>query len=169
MRARQLRIPLLGPLLVLALLASVPVPPVPGSAPTAYGAWCTLADGIPVEAYAVEEFARAHNYSPPRGYKGNSAFLDRRRLLPPVWRPYKEYDVYPQVPGARRRPERVVLSDRYEGASWYTPNHYDNFILMFPSGCRDRHEGAKPQPTPRKKPLPMPPQNKPSPMPAPAG
>ena len=137
---RRRRVPGLGPLLIVALLISAFVPaagPVrPAAFVPAYKPWCLVDDpDVPDEAYAVEQFARTHNFSPPPGLKGNSPFEDAEHGLPALLRPYKEYDVFPSLPGAGRRSERVILSDRIPYASWYTPNHYDNFILMFPLGC----------------------------------
>ena len=138
-RSSRIRVPLLGPLLVLALLtppngAAGPVGPAafaPG-----YKPWCLVDDpNVPDEAYTVEQFARTHNFSPPPGLKGNSDFFDVNHDLPALLRPYKEYDVFRSEPDAGRPPERVILSDRVPYASWYTPNHYDNFVLMFPLGC----------------------------------
>jgi hypothetical protein len=138
-RSHRLHAPILRPLLVLALLASAFLPSAPAIRPIAstlaYKPWCLVDDpNVPDEAYAVEEFARTHNYSPPPGLKGNSDFFDVRHDLPALLRPYKEYDVFPPIRGAGRRTERVILSIA-SPTPVGTPNHYDNFILMFPLGC----------------------------------
>lgn len=133
-RHRQ-RIPLLGPLLVLAVFASAFLVPTIQPTQVAYRPWCLVDTNVPDAAYAVEEFVRTHNYSPPPGLAGGRAFADDNHLLPALLRPYKEYDVYPSVPGRGRRPERVVLSARLPYASWYTSNHYGNLLLMFPVTC----------------------------------
>ena len=137
-RARRQRLPWVA-LLVLGALAAVLVTPVPGVRPAAYSPaakpFCLIDTHIPDEAYAVEQFVRTHNYSPPPGLKGGSLYTDDNHALPALLRPYKEYDVYRAVPGAGRPSPRVVLSDRIPYASWYSPNHYGNFLLMFPPGC----------------------------------
>ena len=129
----------LGPLLVFVLLAAVALPAVGRVVPVAYTPaakpFCLVDTHIPDEAYAVEEFARTHNYSPPPGLKGGSAYRDDVHALPPLLRPYKEYDVFPATPGAGRTAPRVVLSDDVPYASWYSPDHYRTFLLMFPLTC----------------------------------
>ena len=136
-------LPVLGPLLVLVLLASLFLPAIQPVGRTAYvpaaKPWCLIEDpDVPDEAYRVERFARTHNFAAPPGLKGNSTFVDINQDLPPLLRPYKEYDVFPPVIGVGRRPERVLLSTQIPYASWYTPNHYDNFVLMFPLTCVPR-------------------------------
>ena len=140
----RLRVPLLAPLLVLGMLASVvggSPPPVervsysPASHSPASKPFCLVDTHIPDAAYAVEEFARTHNYSPPRGLKGGGPYQDIRHALPALLRPYKEYDVYPSSPDRGRPAPRVVLSDRVPYASWYSADHYDSFLLMFPLDC----------------------------------
>ena len=90
---------------------------------------------VPDEAYAVEEFVRTHNYSPPPGLKGGRPYRDDNHALPALLRPYKEYDVHPPQPGGGGASPRVVLSDRIPYASGYSATHYDQFILVFPPGC----------------------------------
>lgn len=134
---------MVGPFLVLALLATVFLPSTPQFDRTAFHPaakpWCLIDDpDVPEAAYEVEKFARTHNFAAPPGLKGNSIFVDTHQDLPALLRPYREYDVFPPVPGTGRPPERVVLSTQIPYASWYTPNHYDNFILMFPLTCIPR-------------------------------
>ena len=139
----RFRVPLLAPLLALGMLASIvgvsPLPVErasysPASHSPASKPFCLVDTHIPDAAYVVEEFARTHNYSPPPGLKGNSLFADNKHQLPALLRPYLEYDVYPSGPGGRPS-ARVVLSDRIPYASWYSPDHYASFLLMFPVGC----------------------------------
>lgn len=129
----------MAPLVVLGVLAAALVTPAPAVRQAAYSPaskpFCLVDTDIPDEAYEVEEFARTHSFSPPPGLKGGGPFQDLRHALPALLRPYKEYDVYPSIPNEGRPSPRVVLSDRVPYASWYTPNHYDNFLLMFPPGC----------------------------------
>jgi ribonuclease len=124
---------------VLGVLAAVLTRPVPAVERLAFTSaakpFCLVDTHIPDAAYAVEQFARTHNYSPPPGLKGKSLFADSGNELPPLLRPYLEYDVYPSVPGGGRPAPRVVLSDRIPYASWYSPDHYESFLLMFPLGC----------------------------------
>lgn len=136
---RRPRVPWVAPLVVLGVLAAVLVTPAPAVRPVAHSPaakpFCLVDPHIPDEAYAVEEFARTHNFSPPPGLKGAGPFQDIRHALPALLRPYKEYDVYSSTPGEGRPSPRVVLSDRVPYASWYTPDHYGSFLPMFPLGC----------------------------------
>lgn len=140
-RARRLRhrLPLLAPLLVLGLLTAVLARPAPRLDLVAYDSaskpFCLVDTTIPDAAYAVEQFARTHNYSPPPGLKGGSSYRDDGHALPPLLRPYKEYDVFAAKPGEGRPSPRVVLSDVAPYASWYSPDHYTAFLLMFPLTC----------------------------------
>lgn len=75
--------------------------------------------------------------SPARrsGLRGKSLFADTGHGLPSLLRPYLEYDVHPPVAGSGRPAARVVLSDKVPYASWYSPDHYASFLLMFPIDC----------------------------------
>lgn len=42
---------------------------------------------------------------------------------------YYEYDVYPRPRGAARDAYRIVVN-RSTGATWYTPDHYDDFYRI---------------------------------------
>lgn len=42
---------------------------------------------------------------------------------------YYEYDVYPRPRGAARDAYRIVVN-RSTGATWYTPDHYDDFYKI---------------------------------------
>ena len=121
------------------MLAAVLATPAPSVRPVTHSAagkpFCLVDTHIPDEAYAVEKFVRTHNFSPPPGLKGGKPYTDDNHALPALLRPYKEYDVYPAVPGSGRPSPRVVLSDRVPYASWYSPDHYGSFLLMFPLGC----------------------------------
>lgn len=48
--------------------------------------------------------------------------------LPPA-STYYEYDVYPRARGAARDAHRIVVN-RATGATWYTPDHYDDFYRL---------------------------------------
>jgi hypothetical protein len=139
LRPAARRLPWLTPLVVIGVLAAVVAGPAPPVRPVAYAPagkpFCLVDTHIPDEAYRVEEFVRTHNYSPPPGLKGGRPYNDDGHALPPMLRPLKEYDVYPAVPGDGRPSPRIVLSNLIPYASWYSPNHYDNFLLMFPVGC----------------------------------
>jgi hypothetical protein len=128
-----------APLVVLGVLAAVLATPAPAVRHVAHSVatkpFCLVDTHIPDAAYAIEQFARTHNYSPPPGLKGGRSYADDNHALPALLRPYKEYDVYPPVLGPGRPSPRVVLSDRIPYASWYSPDHYENFLLMFPPGC----------------------------------
>ena len=132
------RVPLLT-MLTLAVAAALLGGPAGRVGPVAYvpagKPFCLRDTHIPDEAYAVEEFARTHNFTPSPGLKGKSLFADTGHDLPSLLRPYLEYDVFPPVPGAGRPAPRVVLSDKVPYASWYSPDHYESFLLMFPLDC----------------------------------
>jgi hypothetical protein len=136
---RRPRISLLAPLVVLGVLAALlgtPAAPVERAAyAPASKPFCLVDTHIPDEAYAVEQFVRTHNYSPPPGLKGKSLYADTGHELPALLRPYLEYDVYPSASGGGRPSPLIVLSDRVPYASWYSPDHYRSFLLMFPLGC----------------------------------
>lgn len=145
-RRSGLRVPVLVPLLVVGVLLSLSVDVVPDVAPVAYRPWCLVDTDIPEEAYVVEQFVRTHNFSPPRGLMGGSVFRDTNRDLPRLLGPFKEYDVYPRPPGETRRPpQRIVLSDKLPYLSWYSPDHYETFMLMFPIGCLPDAGGLVPR------------------------
>lgn len=42
---------------------------------------------------------------------------------------YYEYDVYPRAKGAARDARRIVVN-RSSGATWYSPDHYDDFYRI---------------------------------------
>ncbi len=136
--ATRRRLPFLT-LLVLGLAAAVLFTPPAAVRPVAHlpaaKPFCLVDAHIPDEAYAVEEFVRTHGYTPPPGLKGGRPYQDLRHAFPALLRPYKEYDVYPAIPGQGRPSARIVLSDRVPYASWYSSDHYASFVLMFPLGC----------------------------------
>jgi ribonuclease len=136
---RRPRVPWAAPLVVLGVLAAVLTTPAPAVRPVAHSSaskpFCLVDTHVADEAYAVEKFVRTHNLSPPPGLKGKSLFADTGHQLPMLLRPYLEYDVYPSAPDAGRPSPRVVLSDQVPYASWYSPDHYGSFLLMFPLGC----------------------------------
>ena len=119
--------------MVLGVLAAVLATPVPVVAPAAFP-WCSRNAAVPAYAYDVEAFVRSHNGSPPKGYVGGSRYRDRTLKLPPWDGPFREYDVHPNVPGQKRDDERIVLGPA-RSAAWYTPDHYETFVLMHPWGC----------------------------------
>lgn len=47
----------------------------------------------------------------------------------PAGATYYEYDVYPRARGAARDAHRIVVN-RATGATWYTPDHYDDFYRL---------------------------------------
>jgi hypothetical protein len=128
-----------APLVVLGVLAALLATPAPSIRTAAHSVagkpFCLVDTHIPDEAYAVEEFVRTHNFSPPPGLRGKSLFADAGHGLPSLLRPYLEYDVHPSVPGLGRPPQRIVLSEKVPYASWYSPDHYASFLLMFPLDC----------------------------------
>lgn len=53
--------------------------------------------------------------------------MNRERRLPSGR--YREYDIYPLVPGRNRGAERIVVDQR-SGKAYYTSDHYRTFIPM---------------------------------------
>ena len=127
--------------MVLGVLAAVLTTPAPAVRPVAHSSaskpFCLVDIPIPDEAYAVEKFVRTHNPAPPPGFVGQAPLRRHRaQNFRCCCARIREYDVYPSA--SRRRQavaDRVVLSDRVPYASWYSPDHYGSFLLMFPLGC----------------------------------
>ena len=69
----------------------------------------------------------ARGGEPLAGYVGGRAFHNRERRLPAGR--YREYDVYPRVPGQDRGPERLVI-ERATGRAYYTRDHYRTFVPL---------------------------------------
>ena len=69
----------------------------------------------------------ARGGEPLTGYVGGRAFHNRERRLPTGR--YREYDVYPRVPGQDRGPERLVI-ERATGRAYYTSDHYRTFVPL---------------------------------------
>ena len=83
--------------------------------------------GIPAHAYEVlAEIERRGGQAPP-GYVGGRTFGNRERRLPRGV--YREYDVFPYVPGRNRGVERLVIEQR-TGRAYYTADHYRTFVLV---------------------------------------
>ncbi|WP_304237157.1 ribonuclease domain-containing protein [Jiulongibacter sediminis] len=91
-------------------------------------------DIIPKEAYDTWAYIKKHN-SAPEGYVGGRRFGNYEKRLPQKTEKgqrinYKEWDIYPKKKGQSRGAERIVTSS--EGLGYYTPDHYEGFILMNP-------------------------------------
>lgn len=87
---------------------------------------------IPEAAYQVLNFVLI-NGSSPEGYIGGKTFYNREKRLPRedlngTKISYKEWDIYPKIPGKSRGPERLVTGD--DGSAWYTADHYITFIQI---------------------------------------
>lgn len=82
---------------------------------------CTIPQEHCEAALFVYDFAVTHNYSPPPGYKGGSAYHNTNGLLPPNGN-YLEYRIY-TTPGSA---ERIVI-DRNTDDVWFTGDHYASF------------------------------------------
>jgi hypothetical protein len=67
-----------APLVVLGVLAAVLATPAPSVRPVAHSVagkpFCLVDTHIPDEAYAVEQFVRTHNFSPPPGLKSGKPY-----------------------------------------------------------------------------------------------
>jgi len=89
--------------------------------------------GIPETAENVADNALNKNGAALPGWKGGSTFGNNEGTLPtedangtPIT--YKEYDVWPRVPGQNRGTERVVVGS--DGAAYYTNDHYQSFTQI---------------------------------------
>lgn len=87
---------------------------------------------IPEAAYQVLNFVLI-NGSSPEGYSGGKTFYNREKRLPRedlngIKISYKEWDIYPKIPGKLRGPERLVTGD--DGSAWYTADHYLTFVQI---------------------------------------
>ncbi|MCC6689108.1 MAG: hypothetical protein IT268_08685 [Saprospiraceae bacterium] len=88
---------------------------------------------IPPEAYEVAAYALAHQGEAMPGYKGNTPFRNREKILPiknaqSKKLSYKEYDIYPLQRGKRRGARRVVIDS--DDNAYYTKDHYKTFQSM---------------------------------------
>jgi hypothetical protein len=94
------------------------------------GPFCS--SGVPKEHCAaaafVYEFAMAHNYSPPPGYRGGSVYRNTNNALPPGG-DYLEYRIY-TAPGSA---QRLVIDRKLPGPdnAWFTDNHYTSFSKFY--------------------------------------
>jgi ribonuclease T1 len=69
----------------------------------------------------------ARGGEPLPGYVGGRTFQNRERRLPAGR--YREYDLYPRVPGQNRGPERLIVDQR-TGRAYYTGDHYRTFVSL---------------------------------------
>lgn len=87
---------------------------------------------IPEAAYQVLNFVLL-NGSAPEGYSGGKNFYNREKRLPQRDSNgkkivYREWDIYPKIPGKSRGPERLITGA--DGSAWYTADHYLSFIQL---------------------------------------
>ena len=114
---------------LLALLAAAAQASAWGGADAAIRAGTQVIPDVDVPDKArdvLAEIERRHGEAPP-GYVGGRAFQNRERRLPRG--SYREYDVNPKVRGRDRGPERIVI-ERGTGKAYYTPDHYETFVLL---------------------------------------
>lgn len=76
----------------------------------------------------VRQFGKA-----PEGYVGGRDFQNREKVLPGKTTAgknirYREWDVFPKIPGKNRGPERLVTGS--DGSAYYTKNHYRSFQTL---------------------------------------
>lgn len=88
---------------------------------------------VPMSAYALFDYLLSHNYTPPKGYSGNSVYNNSNNKLPKPpagWR-WFEYNVNPGSGTA----ERIVTIRNGKGVEggypYYTPDHYTTFYSMY--------------------------------------
>lgn len=88
-----------------------------------------MVPAVPQEAIDTYNYVRAHNGSPPPGYKGNRVYQNWNRLLP-AGGDYREYDIDPNIRGLNRNQRRIVI-EANTGQAWYTPDHYMATFVRF--------------------------------------
>lgn len=81
----------------------------------------------PQQVYALLAQILQRDGLPLPGYVGGKDFRNRERRLPKGL--YREYDIYPKIPGRPRGPERIVI-ERTTGKAYYTGDHYRTFIPL---------------------------------------
>ena len=89
--------------------------------------------GIPETAEKVADNALNKNGAALKGWKGGGTFKNSEGILPtedangnPI--SYKEYDVWPRVPGQNRGAQRVVVGS--DQSAYYTDDHYESFTQI---------------------------------------
>ncbi|MEX5283946.1 MAG: hypothetical protein NW700_20530 [Nitrospiraceae bacterium] len=103
------------------------LPEPPTSIETAASSNDRRVEGVPDRAYEVLAVIQQNRGKPPPGYAGGRTFMNRERRLPSGR--YREYDIYPLVPGRNRGAERIVVDQR-NGKAYYTSDHYRTFVPM---------------------------------------
>jgi guanyl-specific ribonuclease Sa len=89
--------------------------------------WGIIDKDVPERALEIYKAIQARDGKALPGYEGGRTFKNREGLLPAGQ--YKEYDVYPRVPGDNRGQERIVI-EQTTGQGYYTPDHYTTFIPL---------------------------------------
>ncbi len=87
---------------------------------------------IPAAAYETLQYVQKYNRA-PKGYVGGRRFGNYEKRLPGKTVGgariiYREWDIYPKIPGRNRGAERLVTGS--DQRAWYTADHYESFILM---------------------------------------
>ncbi|SOE21496.1 ribonuclease [Spirosomataceae bacterium TFI 002] len=98
---------------------------------------CRMANNkveAPIEAYETLDYIIKYNKAPD-GYVGGRKFGNFEELLPKKTEQgkkifYKEWDIYPKKKGINRGPHRLVTGNNR--TAFYTPDHYQSFIEIFP-------------------------------------
>jgi hypothetical protein len=81
-------------------------------------------------AIYVYEFVLTHNWTPPKGYKGNKPYQNKAQLLPAAGQ-YLEYDIYPTPPpNVGGRDDKRVIIDKVSQEMYYSSDHYDSFVHL---------------------------------------
>lgn len=115
-------------LLAVALVAALGGwPPAAACRPGVPGPGEITAPAGPERARTVLAAIERRGGEPLPGYVGGRAFHNRERRLPAGR--YREYDLYPRVPGRDRGPERLVVEQR-TGRAYYTGDHYRTFVPL---------------------------------------
>jgi guanyl-specific ribonuclease Sa len=88
---------------------------------------------VPKEAFTVFFYLLSHNYSPPKGHKGNSVYNNTTHKIPDPPSGYRwfEYNVYPGSGTAQRIVTARNGKLTVNGYPYYTPDHYNTFMPMF--------------------------------------
>jgi len=113
-------------------IAATPTAPTPtAAATTPERVTVNCSPGVPEKhcptAIHVYNFVVSHNFAAPPNLKGNLPYRDDFGKLRPGG-DYREYRLY-RTPGSSER--LVIDRSNPEGNSWFTEDHYDNFVQFY--------------------------------------
>ncbi len=119
-------------LLLLATACRRSAPNTPPESPGGQTEAAPAGKAAPAYVWNVLKHVRQHDKA-PAGYVGGRNFENREKILRAktsagkVVR-YREWDVFPKMPGQNRGAERLVTGS--DGSAYYTKNHYKSFQTL---------------------------------------